>query len=213
MTVFFSIGIAQALFSILLIGKKRELIIADKVLMILLVVLGAEFVYSLLNFEYIPEIPDFIIFPFLVGPLLYLYAYLLSSEDRKLPPRFYYHFIPFALFLVLAVIFSKHQIIGQVSSSEDYNPGGILIFNFLAFAVQSIAYWRIITQLVNKHKLNLLHKVSVNTDAISLNWIKLLSLFVFWGFILFFLIDVSFFFRGNAPFESSILLHTGMLIA
>ncbi|MFA9390963.1 MAG: helix-turn-helix domain-containing protein [Prolixibacteraceae bacterium] len=213
MLVFFSIAIAQTLFSILLIRKKQELILADKILMILLLVFGGEFIYSLLNFMYLPQMPDMIIFPFLIGPLLYIYTFLISSENEVLPRRYIVHFIPFIGFLLLALIISDIRLNNTGSPASEYHPGGLLIVNFLSFALQSLFYWLLIRRRIYLHNKNVQDKLSFASDTLSLNWINLVSLFVFWGFVIFFVIDVFFFFWGYALFESSILLHIGMLMA
>lgn len=213
MDIFFSVGIVQALFSIILISKKRELILADKVLMLLIAFWGSELIYSLLNFVYIQELPDFVIFPFTFGPLLYFYTYLLSSEKSVLPHRYWRHFIPFVVFLLIAIFLRPYLDYYEASFTQAQNTGLMYIVNFSAFIIQSLYYWVKINKAIKHHRNNLLHKLSIDSEDINLNWIRLLSIFVFGGFALFALVDTVFFLWSQIIFDPSIFLHIGILIA
>jgi len=213
MEVFYSVGIIQVIFSLFLIGKKQELILADKILMLLLAFWGIELGYSLLNFVYIPELPDFIMFPYTFGPLLFLYTYLLTSENRTLPHNYWLHFIPFVVFSLIALLLSKYLDYFEASFSRAKNTGLLYIINFVVFIIQSLFYWRIIHKTINLHNYNLMQKLSINTDNINLNWIRIISIFVFGGFAVFVLLDTLFFIWGRVIFEPSIFLHFGILMA
>jgi len=213
MEVFFSIGLAQVIFSLVLIGKKQGLILADKVLMLLIMFWGIELGYSMLNFVYVPELPDFVIFPFTFGPLLYFYTYLLTSEKSTLPPRYLIHFIPFIVFLLIAIFLRPYLDYYEASFTQAQNTGLMFVINFTTFIIQSLYYWAKINKTVKQHKNNLLQKLSIDSDDINLNWIRLLSIFVFGGFALFATVDTIFFLWSQVIFDPSIFLHIGILIA
>ena len=91
MEAFFIVGIVQVVFSIILIGRNKELILADKILILFLAACGVELAYSLFNFVYATELPDFIVFPLLFGPLIYisvdLWPYIMSSNEMLCNPN------------------------------------------------------------------------------------------------------------------------------
>lgn len=64
-------------------------------------------------FEYYKVFPHFTgatyAFPFLYGPIFYLYAKLISSGDNYFNPRYYLHFIPFILVVIYGFIFVYMQ--------------------------------------------------------------------------------------------------------
>jgi len=212
MDVFYSIGLVQILFSIILIGKKNGLMLADKVLMILLGTFGLELAYSWLNLVYLTWLPDIVIIPYAIGPWIYLYTYMLTSEKSKLPNKYILHFIPFFTFLLIAIVFNQY--FNQIAppSIKSAHWGSLYIFNFIPLIVSFIYYWFLVFKLLSKHKLNVLQKFSFESDTLNLNWLKLLSAFVFWGLVLFITLDSVFYLIGGELFPASIVLDAGILI-
>jgi AraC-like DNA-binding protein len=213
MDIFYSIGIAQVLFSLVLIGKKRELIMADKVLMLIIASFGMELGYSWLNFVYLPNLPNIVMFPYLYGPLLFLYAQLMTSEKPRLDRRVYLHFIPFLMFVSLAVFFGKYIYSLKITFVKNGDDSWFQAINFTGFIVLLVYYWLKISGLMKQHRQNILEKFSTDAGTHDLSWINYLTIFVFGGFILFVTIDTFSIFSGILLFESAIPLHIGILIA
>ena len=213
MDIFYSIGVAQVLFSLVLIGKKRELILADKVLMVMIASFGAELVYSWLNFVYIPSLPNIVMFPYLYGPLLYIYALLMTSEKPRLNKQIYLHFVPFVVFVAMAVFLGKHIYLLKIPVSKTADDSWFQAINFIGFMVSLVYYLIKISKLMKRHRHNVLEKFSVDSESLNLSWINYLTFFVFGGFIVFITIDAISTLTGFFLFESAIPLHIGILIA
>ncbi len=213
MDILYSIGIAQILFSLLLIWKKGETIIADKILMLLLTSFGLELGYSWLNFKYIPSLPNVIMFPFLYGPLLYMYTQLMTSEKPRIAKDSLPHFIPFVVFTLLVLIFPNSLYNLKFPYIKTVDNSWFHVINFIGFIVSMVVYWRKITKLLRKHRLNVLDNFSVDSDVISLSWIYYLAIFIFGGFILSVIFDLVLSATGFSLFESVITVHVGILIA
>lgn len=213
MDIFYSIGIAQVLFSIVLIWKKRELILADKVLMLLLTSFGLELVYSWLNFVYMPSLPNIVMFPYLFGPLLYLYTLLMTSEKPHLDHRVYLHFISFVVFVLTAIVFGSSIYSQKIQFVKNGDDSWFQAINFAGFIISLVYYWLKISKLMKRHQRNVFEKFSTDTEVLNLNWLNYLAIFIFGGFILFVTIDTLAIFTGFEGFESAIPLHVGILIA
>lgn len=212
MDVFYSIGLAQVLFSLILIGKKRNYILADKALLALLTVFGLELSYSWLNAEYITGLPDIVIIPYAIGPLLYLYCLLLSSEKASVPKRYYLHFVPFLFFLLTAPFLGGYFTSIEPPSVNTNDWGVLYILNFALLAVSFVYYWLKVIKLLQQHKVKVLQTFSFESENLNLDWLKFLSAFIFGGFVLFILLDSVFYFIGGELFPASVVLDAGILI-
>jgi AraC-like DNA-binding protein len=213
MEAFFIVGIVQVVFSIVLIGRNKELLLADKVLILFLTVCAVELGYSLVNFFYTTDLPDFIMFPLLLGPLVYMYTHVLTSEDGKLPDKYYLHLLPFVAFLGIALLWYRQFDLIKVPFPNGSSIGLIYVINFVFFLLQSLYYWRIIRVRLVKHQVNVQDTYSIESPHLNLSWLKWLSKFVFGGFALFIIIDTIFYLSNIILFDGSIFLHCGLLIA
>ncbi|MCG8697479.1 MAG: hypothetical protein MI922_05455, partial [Bacteroidales bacterium] len=83
----------QTIFAALLLRKKNSKSKADIVLIIWLLVMGAEMLYSLLNLTVCSWLPDLIIIPLLYGPFLLLYTRQLLSVNNVYTHKFLVHSI------------------------------------------------------------------------------------------------------------------------
>lgn len=213
MEAFFIVGIVQVVFSIILIGRNKELILADKILILFLAACGVELAYSLFNFVYATELPDFIVFPLLFGPLIYIYSHILTSEHGHLPHRFFLHFLPFIVFGSLALIWHRQFDTWKIPFPNGSSIGIIYVINFNFFLIQSIYYWRVIRVRLAKHKENVKDTYSIDSPHLNLSWLRWLSKFVFGGFALFIIIDTLFYMSNIILFDGAIFLHCGLLVA
>jgi len=176
--IFYSIGVAQVLFSIVLIGKKRELMLADKVLILLIASFGIELVYSWLNFVYIPKLPNIVMFPYLYGPLLYIYAQLMTSEKPRLDNRVYLHFIPFVVFVSMAVFLGRYIYLWKLPFGKTADDSWFHAVNFTGFIVSLVYYLVKISGLMERHRKNVLEKFSTDSESHNLSWINYLTIFI-----------------------------------
>ncbi len=213
MDIFYSIGVAQILFSLLLIWKKGETIIADHILMLLLVSFGLELGYSWLNLCYIPSLPNLILFPFLFGPLLYMYTQLMTSEKPRIRKDSLPHLIPFVVFTSLALIFPHSIYKFKFPYIKHEDNSWFHVANFICFIISMLVYWRKITRLLKRHQKNVLDQFSEDTDVINLSWIYYLAIFIFAGFIISVAFDLVISFTGFSFLKSVIPLHIGILLA
>ena len=183
MNSLFIIGITQALFFSLFLITKRENQAANRLLVLLLILIS----FSLfLNYSYltglIRKIPFLIgvdnTFPFLYGPILYLYARLLISKNRDFRISDLFHFTPFFLYF-LYVFFSfylrdnsyKLDFLYRIRNSEV--PLDIIISNFLKI-IQSVLYFVLTLKLIYNHQKSIIKEFSY-TERISLNWLLVLT--------------------------------------
>lgn len=200
----FLIGIAQALFFSLFLITKKENPIANRLLATLLILIS----FSLfLNYSYstglIQKIP-FIIgldttFPFVYGPILYLYAKILVAKKQKLSYKEFLHLVPFCTYFIY--VFFKFYIRSNTYKLEFLEamrnfevPPDITVANYLKI-LQAIVYLLFTLQLIYKHQKSIRSEFSY-TDNIHLNWLKILTyslisvyVFKFSGILITFFID------------------------
>ncbi len=213
MDILYSIGSAQILFSLFLIWQKGERLIADKFLMLLLVSFGLELGYSWLNFAYIPSLPNVIMFPFLYGPLLYMYTQLMTSEKPRIRKDSLPHLIPFVVFTLLVLLFPHRLYQLKFPYIKTSDNSWFHVLNFMAFIVSMVVYWFKITRRLRKHRQKVLDTFSEDSDRINLSWIFYLAIFIFGGFIVSVVFDLLRSITGLNLFESVLTVHVGILVA
>ena len=98
------IGIAQTLFSCILIAAKKPRTIANQILAAWLLIICAEMIIMLIN-ETLIELYPIKILPYTYGPLLLLYATWMTTEDPRFNLRYLWHFVPFIIFLIASLIY------------------------------------------------------------------------------------------------------------
>jgi AraC-like DNA-binding protein len=127
-------------------------------------------------------------FPFLYGPVFYLYARLISTGENKFQPEFFFHFIPFFLVVLYGFLFvyleSIHFKLSLVNNeTEDILPliGMISYFK----PVHGIIYMVLIVNLVRRYNSRIKNSYS-NIEKINLNWLRHLTvgLSIIWGIVI-----------------------------
>jgi len=111
----YHIGLIQAWFAALLVYRKPNKGAADKLLVIWLIVIGIEMLYSLLNAKYLTQLPDLIIIPLSYGPFLFFYTKLLTSKKTVTISNIHRHLIPVYLFVLIAAFWGKPIDINSVN--------------------------------------------------------------------------------------------------
>ncbi len=208
----YHIGLIQAWFAALLVYRKPNKGAADKLLVVWLVIIGFEMLYSLLNATYFTWLPDLIIIPFSYGPFLYFYTKLLISKKPVKLNKIHLHLIPAYLFMVIAIVWIKPIDIDAV----DFFGKGVItwlaVFNFTLFLAIMLYYWRASLLLIRKHNRTLGDHFSYRSEAIMLNWLKSSAFWILGGFLASALTFIFFSTQNIFPFNPIELFHLGLLV-
>lgn len=206
------LGIVQALFAALLVLRKPNKSIADRLLTIWLMVIGLEMFYSLLNYSYYTWLPDLIIIPLSYGPFLYFYTQLLTSRNPKFPNQLLLHLLPVLGFILVALLWGEPIDIDSVDFLRKGSITTLSIVNFGVFFVSVTYYWWIAFVLIKKHNHTLNDHFSYRSEAIKLTWLKNIALWIFTGFILTGLVFFVFSVESIFPFNPIDIFHFGLLM-
>jgi AraC-like DNA-binding protein len=165
---------------------------ANVVLAIAMIALSFDvFNSAYIMFGYYKEFPHFMgitySFPFLYGPIFYIYARLISSGDNTFNPKFYLHFIPFALVVIYGLVFvylrSSEFKLTLVSVGAENSLPGIEIISYLK-PVHGMIYVFLTIRVVKVYNDKIRESYS-NIERINLNWLRHLTvgLIFVWGIV------------------------------
>ncbi len=202
------IGIAQTLFSGIIIALKKPRTIANKILAAWLLIICAEMVLMLINETFFELYPIKII-PFTYGPLLLLYAKWMTTESPRFNLTYLWHFLPFFIFMIAALIYIDEEVMHGTD-------GFLVIDRFISFRIVfgitffiSITAYSIATFVViNRHKKRLKEFVSYSSEKITLRWLVGLSITFYTGYVIMFIfggIDILVGFMPFDPYELSFI--------
>lgn len=195
----YTIGIFVAFFLALLIFTKKGKNRADVILGVWMLVIGTHLMgyYSYAS-GLVYDYPQFmwlnLPYPFIHGPMLFLYAQALTNPEKSKPKTWALHFI---LPLFILVIHIPFIFLPQKEILEILKQGGRNVKDW-----QSILHWVLLVisgpfyvftthRLLSKHKKRILNQFS-NQQKISLNWLRVL----FYGMALMWFLII---FVGNDP--------------
>lgn len=181
MSEIYLLGSIQALFFIVLLISRKDRKTADLYLAAFLLLVSAS-----LFFDYLPELnlPDdkqgiFIIsyyFPLLFGPLLWFYSDSLINGYRKFRLIYLLHLLPAVIFSFVIFSFNDYDADRKIDIilKGYFNISiGYFIINLLVMLSVPLYIWQI-TDNLSKNKVNIDLNYS-QTDAVSLNWLKYIS--------------------------------------
>lgn len=149
------------------------------------------------------------ILPYIYGPLLLLYAKWMTTEHPRFDPRYLWHFAPFLIFLVAALIYIDENVM--------HGTDGFLVRDrFVSFRIVygstffiSITAYSIATFVVIKrHKQRLKEFVSYSSEKITLQWLVGLSITFYTGYVVMFIfggVDIMVGFMPFDPYEISFI--------
>lgn len=124
-------------------------------------------------------------FPFLYGPIFYLYAKLISSGSNNFNPKYFLHFIPFILVVIYGFIFvylQNSEFKFALIRNEIEVPG-LKLIGFLK-PIHGMIYVFFTIQVVRVYNNKIRNSYS-NIERINLNWLRHLAigLSVVWGVV------------------------------
>ncbi|WP_339815935.1 AraC family transcriptional regulator [uncultured Imperialibacter sp.] len=183
MDFLFIVGIAQAFFFALLLGKKKDKSVADKILLVWLIFIGLHLLgfywdYSGFSSQH-PHLLGFSWFmPIAEGPFLWIYAAALLSGAKRFNPWWLIHFVPFVLLNVSIYDFylSLPEQKAQFAATLWENPPWQAVLgNFLTLYSGPVYVLFLLVRL--KRFRSGLRDFFSSTERINLQWLQRLT----WG--------------------------------
>ncbi|HUX97648.1 MAG TPA: AraC family transcriptional regulator [Bacteroidales bacterium] len=195
------IGISQSFFAGLLIATSKPLTTAKRVMSAWLFLICIELIFALINSKVI-EMYSFQFITFTYGPLLYLYVIHITKPDRKFNWFSLLHFLPFAGFFVVSVIFRTEPLVRDLRSF--FVPDKLIslrivygICFFLSITLYSILSFIVI----RRHQDNLKNFVSYTSGMLTLNWLKILSISFYTAYFIVFILGGINMIGNYIPFD------------
>jgi len=184
-------AIQGVLLSVLLFTKKINHT-ANVVLAIAMLALSIDVFHSAyIIFGYYKDFPHFTgityAFPFLYGPIFYLYAGLISSDNNSFNPKYYLHFIPFILVVIYGILFvyfeSSEFKFALIRNELEKPVPGLKLIGYLK-PFHGIIYTFFTIQVVRVYNNKIRNSYS-NIERINLNWLRHLTigLSIVWGVV------------------------------
>jgi AraC-like DNA-binding protein len=147
-----------------------------------------EMIFALINSKVI-EMYSFPFVSFTYGPLLYLYVKFMTSPDKKFNWLELLHFVPFAVFFTVSVIFRSEPLVRDLRSF--FRPDKLISLR-IVYSVTfflSITMYSILSFLeIKRHQKNLKNLASFTSRRITLNWLKILSISFYVVFFILFIL-------------------------
>jgi AraC-like DNA-binding protein len=170
------IGISQSFFAGLVIATKKPLTIANRLMAAWLFLICIELIFALINSTGL-EMYSFQFITFTYGPLQYLYVLFITQPKRRFNWLSLFHFVPFAAFFTVSVIFRSKPLVRDLRSFlvPDELISLRIVYSVCFFL--SITIYSTLTFIsIWKHQKNLKNLVSYSSGIITLNWLKFLSI-------------------------------------
>jgi AraC-like DNA-binding protein len=154
-------------------------------------------------------------FPFLYGPIFYIYAKLISSGSNNFNPKYYLHFIPFILVVIYGFIFVYLQgselKLALIRNEQDVPVPGLKFVTFLK-PVHGMIYVFFTIGVARDYN-NKIRSTFSNIERINLGWLRHLAigLSVVWGIVVVSYV-VNAFSEKNVSMDSMIYMAASVLI-
>lgn len=202
------IGISQTIFAGILIALKKPRMLANQILAAWLFLIGIEMIIVLFN-QTLADLYHIKILPFLYGPLLLLYARLMTSEKPVFHTGYLWHSTPFLLFFIVSLIFIDKPV---MTGTE----GFLVMDRFISFRIiYGISFFISITSysvatfvVINRHQRHLKAYLSYSSGKVTLQWLLGLSITFYVGYVIMFIfggIDIMMKFMPFDPYEISFI--------
>ncbi|MEX0981825.1 MAG: AraC family transcriptional regulator [Bacteroidales bacterium] len=202
------IGISQAFFAGLLIATKRPRIMANRVLAAWFFLICIEMIIVLINSNLV-ELYSIKVLPFTYGPLMFLYARMMTREKPTFDNRFLLHFVPFLVFFTVSMIFLDKPVMEGTKGFliTDRFISLRLIYG-ISFFISITAYSIATFLVIHRHQKNLKSILSYSSAKYTLQWLIGLSVTFYLSYVLMFvvgLMDILLNFMPFDPFQISFL--------
>jgi len=169
------IGISQSFFAGIVIATKKPKSVADRLMAALLFMFCIELIFALINSTGL-EMYSFPFITFTYGPLQYLYVLFITNPQRRFNWLSLLHFIPFAAFFTVSVIFRSQPLVrdlrGFLIPDEMFS---LRIAYSISFFLSITVYSTLTFLKIRRHQKNLKNLISYSSGIMTLNWLKFLS--------------------------------------
>jgi len=202
------IGISQAFFAGLLIAMKKPRIMANQVLAAWFFLICIEMIIVLVNSNLV-DLYSIKVLPFTYGPLMYLYAKIMTTEKPKFNYNYLWHFTPFVVFFIISMIFLNKPVMEGTKGFlvTDRFISLRLIYGF-SFFLSITAYSIATFVVIHRHQQNLKTMISYSSAKVTLQWLIGLSVTFYVTYVLVFIfgaIDILINFMPFDPYEISFI--------
>lgn len=175
--------------SVLLLTKKANHT-ANVLLAVAMFALSLDVFHSaFIMFGYYKDFPHFTgvtyAFTFLYGPIFYLYAKIISTDNHTFNKKYFLHFIPFLIVMLYGFLFvylrSSEFKLSLIANRE--KPFGLEFFDYMK-PVHGLIYTFLTIQVVRVFNNKIRNSFS-NIEQINLNWLKHLTigLSIIWSIV------------------------------
>lgn len=202
------IGFSQGLFAAILMFKKKNSSISDKILSGWLVLLSVDFLSCGLNYEIFNRpllISSFLLF----NPALYLYVSSLTRSEFRLKWTQLLHLLPFAFFSTYTYIIKEPFLLDAFFAKDEYYAFRLI------FAAANIISWGVYNPLslilVHRYRIHLRNELSHIEKNQNLSWVLVVAIFYVVYCILALLISVTSFLAGFNPLTPHIYNYSALL--
>ena len=199
------IGISQSFFAGLLLATRKPFTKAGRIMATWIFLFCVEMIFALIN----RTVLDMYSFPFVsltYGPLLYLYVLHVTRPSLRFSPWNALHFIPFIVFFAVSVVFRAEPIFDDLT-------GFLVVDRFIPLRIVysvtfffSVTTYSILSFIEIRHHQSRLHDfVSYTSAMLTLNWLKILSITFYTGYIIVFILSGISIINNYLPFDPYVM--------
>lgn len=195
------IGLSQAFFAGLLIVTRKPRIMANQVLAAWFFLICIEIIIVLINANLV-QLYTIKVLPFTYGPLMFLYAKLITMEKPSFRFQYLWHFIPFVLFAIVALIFLDKPIMeGTKGFLIQDKFISLRIIYGISFFISITAYSIATFVIIHKYQKQLKAFLSYSSARVTLRWLIWISVCFYVGYVIMFILGLADILLNFMPFD------------
>ena len=182
------IGISQSFFAGLLIATRRPFTTGNRIMTAWVFLFCIEMIFALIN-RTVLGMYSFPFISFTYGPLLFLYVRHMTNPSLKFSPWHLLHFIPFFVFFAVSVIFRNNSIFDDLHGFfviDRFTPLRIVYSAIFFFSITVYSTLSFIQ--IRRHQSRLRDVISYTSQKLTLNWLKILSVTFYAGYLVVFIL-------------------------